>query len=73
MNLLPILTGQIEARACDWTVKGKGGTRDLREEGGGERMEEEELKARMEQNHRDGDANKGEVTRGLIAGEYISI
>jgi hypothetical protein len=42
VNLLPILTGQIKARACDWTVEGKGGAG--REEGGGgdEVMEETE-------------------------------
>ena len=31
MNLLPILTGQIKARACDWAVEGKGGAGDFRE------------------------------------------
>ena len=54
MNLLPILTGRIKARACDWAVEGKGGMGSLREEGG-ERMEEEEEEeeeeANMVQNH----------------------
>jgi hypothetical protein len=34
-------------------VEGKCGTRGLREERGGERMEEEEVDANMEQNHMD--------------------
>ena len=38
MNLLPILTGQIKARACDWAVEGKGGAGGFRE--GKERDEE---------------------------------
>ena len=45
MNLLPILTGQIKARACDWAVEGKGGAggfREGREEGGGRDEETEE-------------------------------
>jgi hypothetical protein len=33
VNLLPILTGQIKARACDWTVEGKGRAGGLREWG----------------------------------------
>ena len=35
--ICPFLTGQIKARACDWAVEGKGGTRgleDLGKEGG---------------------------------------
>ena len=32
MNLLPILTGQIKARACDWAVEGKGGAGGFKEE-----------------------------------------
>jgi hypothetical protein len=35
MNLLPILTGQIKARACDWTMEKKGGAGGLIE---GERI-----------------------------------
>jgi hypothetical protein len=35
VTLLPILTGQIKARACDWAVKGKGGARGFREGLGG--------------------------------------
>jgi hypothetical protein len=31
VNLLPILTGQIKARACDWAVEEKGGAGDSRE------------------------------------------
>ena len=30
VNLLPILTGQIKARACDWAVEGKGGAGGFR-------------------------------------------
>jgi hypothetical protein len=37
VNLLPIRTGQIKARACDWEMKRKGGTGDLRESGQKER------------------------------------
>jgi hypothetical protein len=29
-NLLPILTGQIKARTCDWEVEGKGGAGGFR-------------------------------------------
>lgn len=31
MNLLPILTGQIKARACDWAVDEKYGAGSFRE------------------------------------------
>lgn len=48
LNLLPILTVQIKARADDWAVEGKGGTDGLRERGerekggrgGGRKMEQ---------------------------------
>ena len=37
MSLLPILTGQIKLRACDWAVEGKGRAGGFRE--GQERKE----------------------------------
>jgi hypothetical protein len=40
LNLLPILTGQINARADDWAGEGRGRAGDLKE------MEEEELEGR---------------------------
>ena len=42
MNLLPILTGQIKTRACNWVVEGKDGAGSFREEReeGGERQED---------------------------------
>ena len=52
MNLLPILTGQIKARACDWAVEGKGGAGGFREwEQVGDREEGEEKgeRERMEE------------------------
>jgi len=44
VNLLPILTGQIKARACDWAAEGKGGAGGFREgeEERGERGKETE-------------------------------
>lgn len=40
MKLLPILTGKIKTRACDWTVEGKGGVGGFREEREKDRGEE---------------------------------
>ena len=65
MNLLPILTGQIKARACDWAVEGKGGAGGFRE---GER--ERKRKRRW----KEGEAKlhgleEPQVARSLIAGE----
>jgi hypothetical protein len=55
VNLFPILTGQIKARACDWAVEGKGGTGGFREWGkrGKERRKDRGRGGRrkMEQNH----------------------
>ena len=72
MNLLPILTGQIKARACDWAVEGKAGQEVLKkrekEEDGGwreKKMGEEELE--------DGAAPHGlaepQIARDFIAGQ----
>jgi hypothetical protein len=58
LNLLPILTGQIMARADDWAVEGKDGTGGLRE--GEERDGERGGGGKMD---------KPQVARGLIAGE----
>lgn len=41
VNLCPIHTGLIKARACDWAVEGKGGARGLRE--GGRKIEESHM------------------------------
>jgi hypothetical protein len=42
---LPVLTGQIKARACDWAVEGKGGL-EVIESGEGKKREEEEVEGR---------------------------
>ena len=54
MNLLPILTGQIKARACDWAVEGKGGAGGFREGERGRRRGDEEMKEREEDRRRGG-------------------
>ena len=54
MKRLPILTGQIKARACDWAVEGKGGAGSFREgEEGGEGDKE------MEERKEDGERRGG--------------
>jgi hypothetical protein len=54
VNLLPILTGQIKARACDWAVEGKGRDGSFREgEEGGEGDKE------MEERKEDGERRGG--------------
>ena len=63
MNLLPILTGQIKTRACDWAMKGKVGLEVL--ESGG-RTEERSWKKDGAEPH---GLEKPHVTRDLIAGE----
>lgn len=64
MKLLPILTGKIKTRACDWTVEGKGGV------GGLERKGKQTEERRLEE---DGAESHGlqrlQVIRDLIAGE----
>jgi hypothetical protein len=45
VNLLPILTGQIKVRACNWAFEGKDVARNFREEGEGG-MEDEETDGR---------------------------
>lgn len=69
MNLLPILTGQIKARVCDWIVEGKGGAggfREWRKAGGQLRMAEEgEVERTWNRNTCPGKAASG--------GEYIAI
>lgn len=49
MNLLPILTGQIKAKACDWAVEGKGGSGGLRMGAGKEEEEDRAERERMEE------------------------
>ena len=78
MSLLPILTGQIKARAYDWAVEEKGGAGNVREgERGGRR---EKLGDRGERGRRrkrrwkeDGaephDLEEPQVARDLITGE----
>ena len=73
MNLLPILTGQIKTRACDWAVEGKGGTGGFREgekgrrtdRGGEMKMEEEKVEDGAEPHG----LEKPQVARDLTAGE----
>jgi hypothetical protein len=60
VSLLPNLTGQIKAKACDWGVEGKGGTGGFREG-----KEEEEEEDGVEPH----DLEKPQVARDLIAGE----
>jgi hypothetical protein len=31
VNILPVLTSQVKATACDWSLEGKGGARGFRE------------------------------------------
>jgi hypothetical protein len=52
VNLLPILTGQIKARACGWAVEGKGGA-------GGFRDKEERKEKMMEEREEDGGRGGG--------------
>ena len=67
MNLLPILTSQIKARACVWAEEGKGGARGLRE------WEQEERKWRKKRWKEDGaephGLEKPQVARDLIGDE----
>ena len=72
MNLLPILTGQIKAGACDWAVGGKvgdGGLREWRKSKGqgGTRMEEEEVEGRWSRTTWPGEAasSKGSHSQGI--------
>ena len=44
MNLLPILTGQIKARACDWAVEGKGANGGFKEWGKSRKEEDRQRK-----------------------------
>ena len=68
MNLLPILTGQIKAGACDWAVGGKvgdGGLREWRKRKG--RTEEEEMEGRWSRTAWPGEAtsSKGSHSWGI--------
>ena len=67
LNLLPILTGQIKARACDWAVEGKG----VKEWRKGEEAEEEgQRKKRWKESGREPHGlEKPQVARGVIAVE----
>jgi hypothetical protein len=77
VNLLPILTGQIKSRACDWAVEGKGESGSVRE---GERgvRKRETMEGRREQKMEEEEVENGaeargleepQVARDLIAGE----
>jgi hypothetical protein len=77
VNLLPILTGQIKARARGWTVEGKGvagsfleGERGRRK---GDEVTEEREEDRKRRGKEDGAEQRGlekpQVARDLIAGE----
>lgn len=66
LNLLPILTVQIKARADDWAVEGKGGTEGLRERG---EREEGRKRKRREDGAELHDRERPQVARGLTTGE----
>lgn len=67
MNLLPISTGQIKDRTCDWAVEWKGGIGGLREwkkEGEGQRKRRwKEAEAEPHS------LEEPQVSRDLIAGK----
>ena len=67
MNLLPILTGQIKARACDWAVEGKVELKRLGERKGGGMTEEEEVEGRWSRTTWPGEAtsSKGSHSWGI--------
>lgn len=46
MNLLPILTGKIKARVCDWVGEGKSGAGSFREGERGRKKGDEEREER---------------------------
>ena len=75
MNLLPILTGQIKARACDWAVEGKGGAGSLRGERG-RRKRDRERKMEEEEVEDGAEPPRGpeepQVARDLISGGLSS-
>ena len=66
MNLLPILTSQIKARACDWVVEGKAGMGGLR--GRRRRGEDGERGGGSQYGAEAHGLEKLQVARGLIAG-----
>jgi hypothetical protein len=71
VNLLPILTGQIKAKACDWAVEGKGGSGGFREwEKRGKETEEEEVEGDGAGPH---GLEKPQVAKDLRAGEWSSV
>ena len=75
MNLLPILTGQIKARACDWAVEGKGGAGGFREwekrgKEGGRRQRKRRWKEDEAEPH---GLWRPQVARDLIGREELSL
>jgi len=66
LNLFPILTSHIKARADDWTVEGKGGTEGQIE--GKEREETEEVGGRWSRTTWPGEGTscKGSHSWGII-------
>lgn len=71
MNLLPILTGQVKVRSCDWAVEGKVGL-EVFESRGRVRDDDEEgqkKKRRKEDGTEAHSLEKPGVARDLIAGE----
>ena len=64
MNFLPVLSGQIKARACDWAMEEKGGAEGFREWGKSRELEREKGDGAEAP-----DPEKLQVARGLIAGE----
>lgn len=64
----PILTGQTEARACDWTVEGKVGLGVLERE----KRREEEGRQGDEEREEDKDEVEGRWSRSMWLGEATS-
>lgn len=65
LNFLPILTGQIKARADDWAVEGKGGT-------AGKRERQRKRRWKVDGTVQDV-LGKPQIARSLIDENYISI
>ena len=79
MNLLPILTCKIKARASDWAVEGKGGAKTFYKERGRERRRGRQgVRGRLKKRRWKGNGaeagglGKRQVIRDCIAGEQCS-
>lgn len=69
MNLLPILTGQTEARACDWTLEGKVGLGVLERGKRRRRKGDKEMEKREEDKEEE---VEGRWSRSVWLGEAAS-